>query len=165
MREKTPQDYANELLQMHKSKLAQPTPTVAPVSPTFQDGTGGLQVNVTTLGRLYPVKGALITVFTGPFSSPTVIDVGMTDDSGKSDVFLLETPPRSESQQAENGGEVPYANYKVSVRSDGYVEQVALNVPVFSGVISVQGFDLVSVAAAGNHTRPQITNENNDYNL
>ena len=164
MHEKTPQDYANELLQMHQARsLKNDSAPVA--APIFQDGTGGLQVNVTTLNRLYPVKGALVTVFTGPFSAPTVIDVGITDDSGKSDVFVLPTPPRSESQQSENGGEIPYANYNVSVRSDGYVEQLALNVPVFSGVISVQGFDLISIASAGSHTKPQIINETNDYNL
>lgn len=164
MHEKTPQDYANELLQMHQARSLKngSAPVAAPI---FQDGTGGLQVNVTTLNRLYPVKGALVTVFTGPFSDPTVVDVGITDDSGKSDVFTLPTPPRSESQQSENGGEIPYANYNVSVRSDGYVEQLALNVPIFSGVISVQGFDLISIASAGSHTKPQIINETNDYNL
>lgn len=164
MHKKTPQDYANELLQMHHASSLKNDSAPA-ADPILKDGTGGLQVNVTTLSRLYPVKGALITVFTGPFSAPSVIEVGTTDDSGKSDVFILPTPPRSESQQAENGGEIPYANYNVSVRSDGYVEQIALGVPVFSGVISVQGFDLVSIAAAGSHTRPQIINENNDYNL
>ena len=185
MREKTPQDYANELLRMYRANAAIPTQnnmppdqvfqmpnevTQQPVTPipsqsVFEDGTGGLQVNVTTLRRLYPVKGAVITVFTGTTTAPTVIETNITDESGKSGVFNLKAPPRYESQQAENGGELPYARYNVSVRSDGYVEQIALNVPVFSGVISVQGIDLLPVSAAGGHTTPQIINESNNYDL
>lgn len=170
MREKTAQDYANELLQMHRAKTVQSsridnTENRPTAETDFDDSTGGLQVNVTTLRRLYPVKSALVTVFTGDISVPVVVETGITDDSGKSAVFRLATPPKSESQQAQNGGETPYANYNVSVRSDGYVEQIALGVPVFPGVISVQGFDLVPISAAGSHTKPQTINEENNYDL
>lgn len=176
MREKTPQEYANELLKMYRENAAalsdvendlglpsvQQTP---PEPPRFEDGTGGVVVNVTTLGRLYPVKNALITVFTGEPNNMTVVETDITDESGKSGVFNLKTPPTAESQQAENGGALPYARYNISVRSDGYVEQIAMNVPVFSGVISVQSIDLLPVAAAGQNTTPQIIQEGNDYNL
>lgn len=178
MREKTPQDYANELLRMYRANAVpaqntMPPAATQPIMPQdnileplkFEDGTGGMQVNVTTLRRLYPVKGATVTVFTGAHTAPVVIETDITDESGKSGVFNLKTPPKSESQQAVNGGALPYASYNISVRSDGYVEQIAMNVPVFSGVISVQGIDLIPVAAAGGHTQPQIIQEGNDYNL
>lgn len=176
MREKTPQDYANELLRMHRENAKALTeieqPVVLPVvakpiitQPVFEDGTGGMQVNVTTLGRLYPVKDALVTVFTGDGQNKTVIETAITDESGKSGVFNLKTPSASESQQADDGGVIPYASYNVSVRSDGYVEQIAMNVPVFSGVISVQGVDLLPISAAGKNTAPQIINQENKYNL
>lgn len=176
MREKTPQDYANELLKMyrenamalsereesaHLSTLQQ----ASPIPPRFEDGTGGLQLNVTTLDRLYPVKNALVTVFTGNGQNKIVIETDVTDQSGKSGVFNLKTPPVADSQQAENGGEVPYARYNVSVQSDGYVEQIAMNVPIFSGILSVQGIDLLPITAAGGHTAPQVIEEGNDYNL
>lgn len=176
MRKKTAQDYADELLKMYRenageiNRVEQPPTAVNTISqsilPTaFEDGTGGLQVNVTTLGRLYPVKDALVTVFTDEAQNMTVIETDTTDESGKSSVFNLKTPPASESQSADNGGVVPYAKYNVSVRSDGYVEQIAMNVPVFSGVISVQGIDLLPISAAGKNTSPQIINEDNNYNL
>lgn len=176
MREKTPQDYANELLRMYRengkaiSELEKPVvlPTVSnamPPKPVFEDGTGGLQVNVTTLGRLYPVKGALVTVSTGDGQNKMVIETSITDESGKSAVFNLKTPSASESQQSDNGGVIPYASYNVSVRNDGYVEQIAMNVPVFSGVVSVQGIDLLPIASAEKNTSPQIINEENKYNL
>lgn len=175
MRKKTAQDYANELLKMYRENARElnrvEQPSVVPaisenVLPTvFEDGTGGLQVNVTTLGRLYPVKDALVTVFTGEVQNMTVVETGTTDESGKSDVFNLKTPPASQSQSADNGGVIPYAKYNISVRSDGYVEQIAMNVPVFSGVISMQGIDLLPISAAGKNTSPQIINEDNNYNL
>ena len=77
MQEKTPQEYANELLQMYRANAQeirnidnyeqQKLNRSSDVSEkiVFEDGTGGLQVNVTTLGRLYPVKNALVTIFTG----------------------------------------------------------------------------------------------------
>lgn len=175
MREKTPQDYANELMKMYReNKVAineLQNPIAIPVvqsnlaEPTFPDGTGGIQVNVTTIDRLYPVKNALVTVFTGSRDNMTTLDSDMTDESGKSKLFTLKTPLSAESQQADNGGERPYATYNVSVKSDGYVEKIAMNVPVFSGVVSVQGIDLLPITAAGGRTAPQIIDENNKYNL
>lgn len=180
MREKTPQDYANELLQMYRANAPQQetalplavTANTVPLTdslpdnePPFEDGTGGMQINVTTLRGLYPVKNALVTIFTGNGDNMTVIETDITDESGKSGVFNLKTPPVAESQQAENGGLIPYANYNISVRSDGYVEQIAMNVPVFSGVISVQGIDLIPISAAGGHTNPQVIQEGNNYDL
>ena len=181
MREKTPQDYARELLEMYRANSTVPTQNTVPLEPTqatyelpnktqpipdiFEDGTGGIVVNVTTLGRLYPVKNALVTVFTGEPNNMTVIETDITDESGKSGVFNLKTPPKSESQQAENDGALPYANYNISVRSDGYVEQIAMNVPVFSEIISVQSIDLLPVATAGQNTTPQIIQEGNNHNL
>lgn len=180
MREKTPQDYARELMEIYRansSQIAQSNQlqTALPddnsvsaprsTESVFPDGVGGLTVNVTTLRRLYPVKGAVVTVFTGKGEAQTVIETDITDESGKSGVFNLKAPVKSESQQAESDGVIPYASYNVSVRSDGYVEQIAMNVPVFSGVISVQGIDLTPVSAAGGHTAPQIIEGGNDYNL
>ncbi len=177
MPEKTPQDYANELLQMYRDnakaikdieifeqQIVTPQPSI-PQENVFEDGTGGMQVNVTTLSRLYPVKNALVTVFTGTRDNMTVIETDITNESGQSGVFNLKTPPLADSQQAENNGQLPYASYNVSVRSDGYVEQIAMNVPVFSGIISVQGIDLLPVSAAGSNTAPQTTNQANEYNL
>ena len=169
MHKKTPQDYANELLSLYKEnekELKQlSTASTIPEGTFFEDGTGGILVNVTTLNRLYPVKDALVTIFTGDVNTKQVIETALTDQSGKTAVFNLKTPPKSDSQQFENGEEIPYAKYNISVKSDGYVEQIAMNVPVFSGVTSVQGIDLFPIAAAGSHTQPQIINEDNNYNL
>lgn len=177
MHEKTPQDYANELLRIYKENASSLKEDISSdenadihtpprdTEPIFEDGTGGLVVSVTTLRRLYPVNGAVVTVFTGDSDAPTVIETDTTDESGKSRVFKLKTPPKADSQQAESGETPPYSAYGVSVKSDGYVEQIAVNIPIFSGVVSVQNIDLIPVSAAGKHTQPQIIQEGNSYDL
>lgn len=179
MVQKTPEDYARELIEMYRykggangsqnttvSKSANDSLQPPNVSDAIlEDGVGGLVINSTTVGRLYPVEGVLVTVFTGDPDSMRIIGIDTTDESGKTGVFKLKTPPKSESQQATDSNQIPYANYNVSVRYDGYVEQIAMNVPVFPGVVSVQGVDLVPVSAAGKHTSPQIFQGGNKYNL
>lgn len=176
MQKKTPQDYANELLKMYRDNMESISNVVAYEQqnstktdnvdqPGFRDGIGGIQVNVTTLQRLYPVKNALVTIFTGTKDNMNVIETDITNESGQSGVFKLETYPRADSQQSENKEHLPYMSYNVSVRSDGYVEQIAMNVPVFSGVVSIQGMDLLPISAAGSKTSPQIINQSNEYNL
>ena len=111
------------------------------------------------------MKTSDVSAFTGELKNKTIIETDVTDENGKSRVFNLKTPIREESLRAENGDINPYASYNVSVQSDGYVEQIAMNIPVFSGVISVQGIDLLPITAAGSHTSPQIFDEKSQYNL
>lgn len=173
MREKTAEEYARELMEMYNSArsnsaeamlTATPTPQTAVSNNDFEDGVGGMQVAVTTLRRLYPVAGATITVFTGTNENRNVIETDVSDASGKSGVFTLSTPAKVYSESAEPA-ERPYATYNVAVSADGYVEKINMEVPVFPGVISVQGVDLTPIAAAGKNTSPQITSGADDYNL
>ncbi|MDO4607649.1 MAG: hypothetical protein Q4B40_00470 [Clostridia bacterium] len=173
---KTAQDYADELLKLYREKgskqeaVQQPqtkaVPTVAPAEmpPEVLDGSGGLLVNVTTLRGLYPVEGALVTVFTGTRDNMQIVEIDTTDQSGKSKTFAFSAPPRAESQQ-ESSNKTPYSSYNVSVRSDGFIEQVAMNVPIFSGVVSMQSIDLVKNTVAGKNTEPQIIEGGTNYNL
>lgn len=177
MREKTPQEYAQELLRLYREshqdeapeppKKEEAVPAAAPMPQdveTVPDGTGGLMVNVTTLRGLYPVPRALVTVFSGERRDMQIVEMDTTDESGKSKIFRLKAPPRAESLQ-ESDNKTPYSSYNVSVRSDGFVEQIAMNVPIFSGVISMQSIDLVKNTVSGQNTEPQIIEGGNNYNL
>ncbi len=165
---KTAQEYAQELLKLYKERSeedAKSIPTVAAAyTPDITDGSGGLMVNVTTLRGLYPIDGALVTVFTGERDNMQIIEIDSTDESGKSKVFKLSAPPRAESQQ-ESDNKTPYSSYNVSVRSDGFVEQIAMNVPIFSGVVSVQGIDLIKNTVSGKNNGPHVIEGGNNYNL
>ena len=174
MTEKTPQEYAKELMQMYSlTKNAQAPARTESLStnrsvPTaarqLDDTSGGLQVNVTTLRGLFPVSGADIVVFTGAPQTKTVIERGTSNESGQSGVFKLKTPEKSLSDSAEPAT-LPYATYNLSVAADGFVERIFMDIPVFSGVVSVQGADLTPVSAAGKNTAPDVTNGENSYDL
>lgn len=175
MTEKTPQEYAQELIRMYSlaknTQVSERTerltsnrsiPTVA--ARQLDDTSGGLQVNVTTLRGLFPVVGAELVVFTGAPQSKTVIERGTSDESGQSGIFKLKTPPKALSDSAEPAA-LPYATYNLSVAADGFVERVFMDIPVFSGVVSVQGADLTPISAAGGNTAPDVTNGENSYDL
>lgn len=167
MAEKTADEYARELIEMYnRARSAEMAQSVAAEQneDKFQDSTGGLQVIVTTLRRILPVEGAVVTVFTGENNNRTVIETDVTDNSGKSGVFKLRTPAKALSESAAAEG-IPYALYNVEVKADGYVTDIYMNMPVFSGVVSVQNVDLLSIPAAGNNTAPRIFDERPDYDL
>ena len=157
--------YSDELMsayRLSKGKYVNAQSNSAEI-PSGQS-TGELTVNVTTLRGLYPVVGAVVTIFKGNYDNMEVLHTAVTDESGRTPSFTLPTPPKSLS---ENAGEVelPYAQYNVSVKSDGYIEQINMNVPVFPGVKSVQSADLVLISAAGNDKTPNIYDESNSYDL
>ena len=160
MLEKTPQEYARELMEMYaRSSLPQ-----TEASSSFEDSSGGIIVNATTLKQLYPVSNARVTVFTGPYDNMDIVETGYTDQSGKSPVFKLKTPAKELSLSAA-APQLPYSLYNIETVADGYVTRVNLNVPVFSGVVSAQSVDLQPISASGNHTAPQIVDLQSSYEL
>lgn len=159
--------YSRELLDIYKKskqEIKQSAVMTATIGYSENTGRGGLQVIVTTIKGLYPLKGATVTIFKGPYEQMQVIDRALTDESGKTKVFNLEAPPKSLSESA--GSQVrPYANYNISISADGFLEQVNMNVPVFDGVVSLQNADLILNSAAGKDGKPRFFDETEDYNL
>lgn len=167
--------YKKEMMNMYRTGRAMPVQTIpAPMTPmptateetqsVTTDGRGGLVAIVTTLRRLYPVPNAKVTVFTGNIEDKQVIAIDTTDASGRTGVFALDTPSRQLSQQADRNA-LPYASYNMLVEADGYIDNIHLNIPVFSGVTSLQGSDMMLIETAGVDKDPQIFDEGIDYNL
>ncbi|MCQ2440321.1 MAG: carboxypeptidase-like regulatory domain-containing protein [Clostridia bacterium] len=157
--------YSDELMSLYKSaKNKAVSVQSSGVEIPSDQNTGELTVNVTTLRGLYPVVGAVVTIFKGNYDNMEVLHTAVTDQSGRTPSFRLATPPKSYSESAGES-RLPYAEYNISVKSDGYVEQINMNVPVFPGVKSVQTADLVLVSAAGNNKSPAIFDESNSYDL
>ncbi len=126
-----------------------PAPLNPPTPPnqTIPDEQGGLLVWVTTLRNLYAVANAQVTIRND--QTGEVIDAATTDLSGRTKVFILPAPPKNFSDDP-NGTNRPYSLYNVNVKADGYVEQNALNVPVFPTITSVQPVDMILNSASNN---------------
>lgn len=165
--------YKAEMLRMHRSTRSDSAePDMPPLSqrtendtaPQMTDGSGNLVAVVATLRSLYPVPNAQVTVFTGDYNDMNVLATDTTDQSGRTGVFVLPAPERMLSQSA-GADSKPYASYNMLVRADGYIDNIHLNIPVFSGVTSLQRSNMMLRETAGENKGPQIFNEDEQYNL
>ncbi len=125
---------------------------------------GKLSAWVTSVANIYPVKNARVTVFTGSPDNMTVVDSGATDESGKTKEFLLDAPPKSLSMSS-GAAALPYTLYNLRVSADGFLDNIHLNIPIFSGITSVQKSDMLPKAVAGGRTDPVIFNEFSSFEL
>lgn len=165
--------YKNEMLRMYSSANNQ-NPTVTNRTETQtpikqqpvnnQDGNGNLLATVTTVRTLYPVANAKVTVFSGDYTDMNIIDTSFTDQSGRTKVFSLPTPEKELSLESANKV-IPYAVYNMMVEADGYIDNVHLNIPVFSGVTSIQNSNLMLKETAGANMDVQIFDEAEKYDL
>ena len=164
--------YRKEMLEKYGGTApAEAAPAAAMnVNPTDTDEKtassekGRLSAWVTSVANIYPVKNARVTVFTGSPDNMTVVDSCATDESGKTKEFLLDAPPKSLSM-ASGAPALPYTLYNLRVSADGFLDNIHLNIPVFSGITSVQKSDMLPNAVAGGRTDPVIFNEFSSFEL
>lgn len=157
--------YKNEMRKMNKRAVPVQAKSVASVpNVTKNDESGKLTAVVTTLRRTFPVKNAKITVFSGALSNMNVIDSAITDESGRTKEFILSAPNVSLSLNEANR-ERPYSLYNMLIEADGFRSNVHYNIPVFSGITSVQGSDMMLIETAGPNVLPQVFDEAQNYGL
>lgn len=158
----TMQRYMKQAMKMYKSysdgRPAAKTAENIPVTerdvipderkyPEANEGAEGkLIVYVSSVRGLYPVAGAKVTVFTGSFESPVTVSEMISDGSGKAE-FTLSAPPKYLSESPGSDERV-YALYNVSVRREGYLNQVNTDVAVFADTSTVLNAVLTADYAA-----------------
>lgn len=100
---------------------------------------GSLKIQAFASDQSFGIGSARVMVFVElPGGNVAVFD-GLTDIDGITQPVILPAPPRSLSQSpAPNGARLPYAVYSVYVEHPNFVREVFTNVPVFSGVESIQ---------------------------
>lgn len=158
--------YKLEMLNMYKKTKTAPTnsPLAITQAKNPPDSTGKLIAIITSLREIYPVEKAKVTVFTGNYENMQIIDTAYTDQSGRTRPFVLETPNKQLSLESEN--QLPtYATYNLEVQAEGYIDNVHLNIPVFSGVTSLQSSNLMLLETAGVDKGPQFFDESARFNL
>jgi hypothetical protein len=163
--------YKSEMLRMYKKTNKEglrvapaivqsnsPQPKITP------QADGKLVAVVTTVKALYPVPNAKVTVFTGDYENMNVVDTSLTDQSGRTKAFTLSAPLNTLSLDKDNK-QIPYALYNMLVEADGYIDNIHLNIPVFSGVTSIQGSNMLLKETAGANMDIQIFDEAEKYDL
>lgn len=132
---------------------------------TQNDETGSLIVEARAADQAFGISSARVMIFLPlPSGNITVFD-GLTDISGSSASVVLPAPPKSISQQEDNGGKVPFSLYSVYVEHPGFVRAIFTNVPVFSGVQSIQPVGMISKATGAQEPEPVVVDESERNSL
>lgn len=118
-----------------------PEGSSAPQEETPYTEEGFLKVEVRTGENGIPVPNAAVTVARKNGDKEELIFTGTNDASGTTEKIRLPTPPNSKGKTPESFEN--YAKYTVSAYAKSFFREVSSEVPVFSGITSIQRFDMI----------------------
>lgn len=111
--------------------------------------SGFLKVNVTK-GGIIPVENATITITRTENGNPILVASLTTDLNGNTDTIELPTPALSLSQNSDNT-QRPYSLYNIVAYKSGFYVVEQLDVPVFSGITSMQPINFIPIPIYNNN--------------
>lgn len=129
--------------------------------------SGSLKVETYAADRSFGIGSARVMVFIElPGGNVAVFD-GITDNDGSTESIRLPAPPRELSQQPQTGDNprLPYASYSIYVEHPDFVRSVFTNVPVFSGVESIQPVRMLAKVEGVDEPEPIVVNEGSNFAL
>lgn len=106
-------------------------------------GSGTIKVKTFSSYGLYPISNVHVVIYKEFEDENYYIYDRYTDGSGIIKDLTLPAPSKSYSQTPENSGVRPYAEYNIYVEHPNFVNLLYENVPVFDGIISIQGVEMV----------------------
>ncbi len=125
------------------------------------DSSGFIIVNVRTGNEASPIVGASVIVTAVNNGRRLFIAAGQTDISGT--VTQIEAPaPDKIYSQSPDTDVRPYSLFDISVRANGFFNARSVDVPVFSGVTSIQNFNMIPLplgAESGDDTLTYFNQE------
>jgi len=127
------------------------------------DSIGYILVNTRTGEGSSPVVGASILITAVVDGKREIIASGVTNESGISPKFAVPAPDIIHSQSPE-ALKRPYSLFDISVTASGFFNARSVDVPVFSGITSVQTFAMIPVPLmmkSGDETVTYINQEPN----
>lgn len=117
---------------------------------------GYIQVNTRTGDDSSAIEGAYVTVTAVVDGKRLILASGLTDESGTAPKFTLPVPDLRYSQ-SPSPDKRPYSLYDVTVTKEGFFKARSVDVPVFSGITSVQSFNLIPVPLMMNSSDETVT--------
>ncbi len=128
---------------------------------TENSETGTLRAETFAADRAFGISSARVMIFLPLASGNVTLFDGLTNVDGISDNVRLPAPPRelAMSPQASGASKLPYADYTVYVEHPDYVRAVFTNVPVFSGIESVQPVRMLAKSVGTEEPEPIVVDE------
>lgn len=129
--------------------------------------SGSMRVEAYSGDRAFGIGSARVMVFVELPSGNVAVFDGLTDNDGNTVSIKLPAPPRELSQTPQTGKNprLPYAVYSVYVEHPGFVRAVYTNVPVFSGIESIQPVRMLAKTEGVNEPEPIMVDEKNRSSL
>lgn len=148
--QKTIEEYIQEMRNFatrsgYSQNKAITTAAASPV-PATPATVGELIILVTHSRGTFPVVNADVTIFD---RDNNIIKTVTTDVSGRTERIVLPALPKQLSETPNNLGEIA-KYYNVQIDAENFVSVLIRNVPIFEGVTSLQGYDMLYRGAANN---------------
>lgn len=148
------------------SELVEGEPSVTDNSQqeSLGDSTGYILVNVRTGSEALPIEGASVVVNAILNGRRLIIAAGTTDISGTT-LKLVTPAPNIKYSQSPDSDVRPYSLFDVTVKARGFFDARSVDVPVFSGITSIQNFNMVPVPLFMESDDETLTYFNQEPNL
>ena len=118
---------------------------------------GRLGVRALSASSSFPVPGALVFVRGKRDGEAYTVAVLETDESGKTPVITIETPPRASSLSP--GGKAPYSLYDIEISHKDYYTVITRDVQVYpdtTSILPVNMLPLPDTAGSEKYPAPSI---------
>lgn len=125
------------------------------------DSIGWISVDVRTGENASPVKGASVIVTSMADGNLIFKATRTTDESGQIKKIALPAPSANLSMDSENIIK-PYSIYDINVYADGFFRERSIDVPVFSGITSIQQFNMIPIPLYMSENDENITYYNQE---
>lgn len=117
---------------------------------------GWIQVSARTAGNALPLEGVSVLILKERGMDTDLIMSLVTDKSGNTPTVKLPAPPIG------NAKSQPYSTYQIRAFLPGYTRMESASVPVFSGVTSIQPFELIPLPVGSDGNNSTIINQNTE---
>lgn len=107
-----------------------------------ESGIGYIKAEVTTGGGAVPIENAVVLITKKKNGKTYLLKMLISDESGSTETVALPAPNASFSETPDPS-EKPFADYFISAYADGFYAENDMEVPVFSGVKSIQPIALI----------------------
>lgn len=115
---------------------------------------GWIQVTTRTAGNAIPLEGVSVLILKQNEMDIELLMSLITDSSGNTPKVKLPAPPIS------NDRNQAFSTYEIRAFLPGYTRMESVSVPVFSGITSIQAFELVPLPVGASDDQPAIINQN-----
>lgn len=109
-------------------------------TPNTNTGQGQLSVRVISGNGAFPVENAYVYIREYKEGAPILYSL-RTNADGFTEAVPLATPPRVDSLSPSVI--IPYSEYVVTVKKDGFYTSENIGLPMFDGVTSIQKVNLL----------------------